>query len=442
MSTSVFQARLAVALFAASATTLLTAQGTQDAAPVGQPARCGTPNTFQGGSFLDNPDCDFYQTNPSQTYAPTSVQRIPVVVHVIQNSSGTGNLGNALVQSQITVLNEDFRAMSGTAGANGVDSQIEFFLATTDPNGQPTTGIVHYTNNTWFTDAGGYYNSIAWNPQRYLNIYTNNAGGGGVLGYVPAIPQSGNIAGTAADRVVILYSAFGRPGLGGSPYNLGRTCTHEVGHYLGLFHTFDSGCGSSSACYTSGDRICDTNPESQPRYGCPTTATSCGSLDPVRNYMDYTNDSCMTGFSAEQVRRMRCTLVSYRPNLAQPAGPIASATSRSGAGNLNSAFFATAPRLGMQASMNVVTFNTPYSLAMVLGYTGAASQPFNGYTVLIDTLSAPVLQMPLMASATVVSWTYAVPNDPALGGLQIKSQGLMLGQTFALTNAMDLVLGN
>ena len=431
--------RLVPSLLTAVLAPGLFAQGTQDAA---SPARCGTPNTYQGGSLLDNPDCDYYQTNPSQTYAPTSVQRIPVVVHVIQNTSGTGNLSNAIVQSQIAVLNEDFRATSGTPGAGGVDSQIEFFLATTDPNGQPTTGIVHYTNNTWFTDAGNYWNSIAWNPQRYLNIYTNSAGGGGVLGYVPAIPQSSAIAGTAADRVVILYSAFGRPASGGAPYNQGRTCTHEVGHYLGLFHTFDNGCGSTAACYTSGDRICDTNPESQPRYGCPTSATSCGSPDPVRNYMDYTNDTCMTGFSAEQVRRMRCTLVSYRPNLAQPAGPIASATSRAGAGNLNSAFYATPPRLGLQASMNVVTFNTGYSLAMVFGFTGAASQPFNGYTVLIDTQSAAVLQMPLLAGSTVISWSYAVPNVPALAGLQIKSQALLLGQTFALTNAMDLVLGS
>lgn len=408
----------------------------------GQPARCGTPSTFLGGAPFDNPDCDYNQTNPSATYAPTSLLRIPVVVHVIQSTSGSGNLSNTLVQSQIQVLNEDFRALAGTPGSGGADSQIEFFLATTDPAGQPTTGIMRYTNNTWYADAGNYWNAIAWNPQRYLNIYTNNAGGGGVLGYVPAIPQSGGIAGTAADRVVILWSAFGRNAPGGAPYNQGRTCTHEVGHYLGLFHTFENGCGSTTACLSSGDRICDTNPESQPRYGCPTSATSCGSLDPVRNYMDYTNDTCMTGFSAQQVRRMRCTLISYRGSLAQPAGPIASATTRSGAGNLNSALFATPPRLGQQASINVVTFNTGYSLAMVVGFLGAASQPFNGYTLLIDLQSPQVLEMPLLANSTVCAWTYAVPNAPAFAGLPIKTQALLLGQTFAMSNAVDLVIGS
>ncbi len=407
-----------------------------------QPLRCGTPSTFLGGAGIDHPDCDFFQTNPSATYAPGTVWRIPVVVHVIQSASGAGNLSDTLVQSQIQVLNEDFRALAGTSGAGGVDSRIEFFLATTDPSGQPTNGIRRYTNNTWFADAGSYWNSIAWNTNRYLNIYTNNAGGGGVLGYVPAIPQAGGLVGTAADRVVILYSAFGRPGLGGSPYNLGRTCTHEVGHYLGLFHTFEGGCGSASACYTSGDRICDTNPEAQPRYGCPTTATSCGSLDPVRNYMDYTNDSCMTGFSAEQVRRMRCTLVNYRPQLAQPAGPIASATSRAGAGNLNTALFATPPRLGFTASVSAVTLNTGYTLAGAYGFLGAATQPFSGYTVLIDTNSPQILDLQITFGTTVVSWTYTIPNDPALAGLPIKVQGLLFGASFALTNAMDLVVGS
>lgn len=415
------------------------AQGPVDAAA---PSRCATPSQYQGGGLLDNPDCDFFQTNPSATYAPTAVWRIPVVVHVIQTSSGTGFLSDALVQSQIQVLNEDFRALSGTPGAAGVDSRIEFFLATTDPNGQPTNGIRRYTNSTWFADAGNYWNSIAWNPQRYLNIYTNNAGGGGTLGYVPALPQAGGLAGTPADRVVILYSAFGRGALGGPPYNQGRTCTHEVGHYLGLFHTFDNGCGSASACYTSGDRICDTNPEANPRYGCPTSATSCGSLDPVRNFMDYTDDTCMTGFTAEQVRRMRCTLVHYRPLLAQPAGPIASATSRTGPGNLNSAFFASPPRLGQNASMNVLTFGTGFGAALVVGFTGAATQPFAGFTVLVDTASAQVLQMPLVVNSTLCTWSYALPSTPALAGLGIKTQALLLGQTFALSNAMDLVVGN
>lgn len=276
--------------------------------------RCATPTpgTLVG---IDPPgDCSFSSTNPLPVYAPGDIIQIPVVVHVIQTASGTGYLSPQRVQSQIDVLNEDFRAKAGTPGAPGFDTGIEFQLATSDPNGNPTTGIVYHTNNTWFNDIGTYWNSIAWPTSSYLNIYTNNAGGGNVLGYVPALPQQiGGTLNTAADRVVILYSAFGRPGTLAS-YNQGRTATHEVGHYLGLFHTFEGGC-SGSSCYGSGDRICDTNAEANPRFGCPGSAASCGTSDPFRNYMDYTDDVCMTNFTYEQALRMRCTLENWRPNL-------------------------------------------------------------------------------------------------------------------------------
>jgi len=401
--------------------------------------RCATPLNPTPFSPLDHPDCDFNQTNPSATYAPTTVLRIPVVVHVIQSTSGVGNLSDTLVQSQITVFNEDFRAMAGTAGAGGTDSKIEFFLATTDPTGAPTNGIRRYTNNTWFADAGNYWSATAWNPARYLNIYTNQASG--ALGYVPDLPQGGSVLGTTADRVVILYSAFGRPGSFGSPYNLGRSATHEVGHYLGLFHTFEFGCGTAS-CYTTGDRICDTASEANPRFGCPVGAMSCGTPDPIRNYMDYTDDACMTGFTSEQVRRMRCTLANYRGQLAQPAGPVASATSRTGPGNFNTSYLASAPRIGTNATANVVTFGTGFSVAAVYGFLGAATVPFNGQTILIDTTSPQIMSLPLLVNSSLCNWTWTVPNDASLAGLPMITQGLMLGSTFALTNAMDLVVGN
>ena len=367
--------------------------------------------------------------------------RIPVVVHNIRSGGGTGNLSDTQIRSQITVLNEDFRAIPGTSGAPGADTNIEFFLADTDPNGNPTTGIVRYSNTTWFNDNGQYYNSIAWDTTRYLNIYTNNAGGGGVLGYVPALPHQGTALNTNADRVVILYTAFGRPS-SLSPYNLGRTTTHEVGHYLGLFHTFNGGCGSASACYQSGDRICDTNQEANPRFSC-SSASSCGSSDPISNYMDYTNDACMNQFTLEQGRRMRCTLTHFRPNLAQPSGPVASSTRRDGAGNLNGNYACTAPVLGSNMTANIVTFGTPYTLAAVYGYTSEATTPFESYTILIDTSSAFVLGLPFTvpSAGVVAQWIVPIPNDPTFAGLPMKTQGLLLGSGFALTNAMDLVVG-
>lgn len=284
--------------------------------------RCGAdPLMLQGvGDLMDiagSPsDCSFSRTNIRPQYDPTVQKyRIPVVVHIIERTNGTGAISDSRVQSQIDVLNEDFLAMTGTNGAPGTDVQIEFYLAETDPDGNPTSGITRSVNNTWFNDGGAYYNSLAWDTDRYLNIYTNDASG--ALGYVPSLPQSG-IAGSNSDRVVILYSTFGR-NAPFSPFNLGRTVTHEVGHYLGLEHTFAA--GSCSNGYTTGDWILDTSAESSPTFGCPGSRSICGGQAPFHNYMDYSDDICMNQFTPEQANRMRCSLINYRPDLYEIAGP-------------------------------------------------------------------------------------------------------------------------
>jgi hypothetical protein len=277
----------------------------------------GLPGDEGGIASGSASDCSLSNTNPSANFAISGNPRyrIPVVVHVIRDNSGTqGNLSAALVQSQIDVLNEDYLATAGTPGANGTNSEVRFYLATTDPNGQPTTGITFDNNSTWFNDSSSsasYHNSLAWNPLKYLNIYSLNLGNG-LLGFA-SIPQQTAI-GSATDGVHILWSAFGRPAIGGAPYNTGRTATHEVGHYVGLLHTFQGGCGTSTSpgCYTTGDLICDTNPDSANHFGCPTGSTSCGFIVPIQNYMEYTDDTCMTGFTQEQIRRIRCTLENWR----------------------------------------------------------------------------------------------------------------------------------
>lgn len=275
---------------------------------------CGTVASGQAGAMPrggGQADCTFTFTSPAAIYDPSVVKyRIPVVVHVLRHSNGvTGDISPAMVQSQIAILNEDFLALVGSNGQAGTDIQIEFRLATVDPSGNPTTGITYSDNTTWFNDGGSYWNTLAWDTNRYLNIYTNTASG--ALGYVPDLPQGG-IAGANFDRVVILWSAFGRNAPIGPPFDQGRTATHEVGHYLGLEHTFSNGCGSATACYTSGDLICDTKPQSIPTTGC-SDGQSCGIPDPIHNYMDYSDDLCMTQFTPEQARRMRCSLEHYRP---------------------------------------------------------------------------------------------------------------------------------
>ena len=152
--------------------------------------------------FLPPTDCSMSNTNPASEYDPSvTLYRVQCVVHVIRNSSGSqGNISEAMVESGIRILNEDFKAMAGTNGANGTDCQIEFYLAESDPSGNATNGITYSSNTNWYNDSGNYYNSLAWDPDRYLNIYTNTASG--ALGYVPWLPQEGSV-GSDADRVVV-----------------------------------------------------------------------------------------------------------------------------------------------------------------------------------------------------------------------------------------------
>jgi hypothetical protein len=278
--------------------------------------RCGTHEPFIVPERSDGPEapghCSMGSTNPDSMYDPGPIYRIPVVVHIITHGNGTtGDISDAMVQSQIDVLNEDYNAISGTPGEDGTYTAIEFYLATEDPDGFPTTGITRTANTTWYNDQDeqGFKSALMWDPHRYLNFYLNNTV---YLGYA-WFPQWG--VGTWQDGVVITWRAFGRPSPM-YPYNQGRTATHEVGHWLGLLHPFQGGCGSPTNCYTTADLICDTEPDASSTYGCPVGSTSCGGERvPVENYMEYSDDACMTKFTAEQMRRARCTLTSYRPNV-------------------------------------------------------------------------------------------------------------------------------
>ena len=284
------------------------AAGSADA----QRSRCGTPErvALPAGFQVAPSDCGYWTNSPQPEYEPTFFYDIPVVFHVIQDSSGEGFLSADTIQDQIDILNEDFGALPGTPGAPGNDAKIRFFLATTDPSGAPTTGITYTTNNNWFVDSGNYWGPLAWDTNRYMNVYTNAPPC--CYGYVSGFPSEG-IAGQDDDRVVLWWEAVGRDPTVGWPLNMGRTATHEVGHYLGVYHTFEGGCGSN--CSTTGDLICDTNQQQSSTSGCPGSKSSCGSPDPIHNYMDYADDSCLWEFTPEQVNRLRCTLQHWRPDL-------------------------------------------------------------------------------------------------------------------------------
>jgi hypothetical protein len=273
--------------------------------------RCATHEP-PPSAFAAPTDCSLDQTVINPEYDDNRVFVVQVVFHVIRRSNGVGAISQALIDSQIDILNEDFQAIAGTPGADGSNARIEFVLARFKPDGTPTTGVEVVTNDDWFTDSGGFNNpmklALHWDTTRYLNIYTNDAAG--FLGYATFPSES---AGDAEDGIVLLWDSVGRNSPGGPPYNQGRTATHEVGHYLGLLHTFEGGCGSSSQPYTTGDLIADTQREDDPQFGCPMTQSSCGGgLNPVENYMDYSDDTCMTKFTDEQANRIRCSMVNFR----------------------------------------------------------------------------------------------------------------------------------
>ncbi|MEJ7601018.1 MAG: M43 family zinc metalloprotease [Kofleriaceae bacterium] len=273
-------------------------------------ARCGSQPRMSPAALALPADCSLDATTINPEYNDERELVIQVVFHVIKKTDGTGAIPEALIRSQLDVLNEDFNGLAGTPGAMGNNSKIKFVLARKDPAGMPTTGINVVTNNDYFEDSGSELPNpmklaLNWDTNRYFNIYTNDAAG--YLGYATFPAED---AGMPEDGVVLLHSSVGR-NAPNPDYDLGRTGTHEVGHWLGLYHTFQGGCSNPGAAYTTGDLLADTAAEEDPIYTCDVEA-SCGVSRPIENYMAYTPDKCMTKFTPEQSNRARCSIVNYR----------------------------------------------------------------------------------------------------------------------------------
>jgi len=231
------------------------------------------------------------EINRFRTHNP-SLKTIPVVVHVIHDG-GVSNISDAQIQSQINVLNEDFRKIAGTNGdGSGVDTEIEFCLAKKDPLGKCTNGIVRI--NSPLSNHQTYQRSLLkklsyWDNTRYLNMYVvkNINNGSGILGYssFPGGPPD-------EDGIVVRHDYFGK--IGTASTSLGRTTSHEIGHWFGLYHTFNGGCGVDTCL--DGDYVCDTPPTANPNFGC-STINSCSNdvpnvNDQIQNYLDYSSDNC------------------------------------------------------------------------------------------------------------------------------------------------------
>ena len=249
---------------------------------------------------------------------------IPIVVHVVYKDQAD-NLSDQQIQSQFEVLNADYNATNADIQnvptpwkSLATSASIRFRLATTDPGGKPSSGIVRVkTNLAGFAQdeavksnaTGG---SSPWDRDRYLNIWVCNLEGG-LLGYAqfPGGPPE-------LDGVVIRNSAFGTTGTAAAPFNLGRTSTHEIGHFLNLRHIW----GDTEDCSGS-DLVTDTPGQQLPNYGTPAFPhVSCNNGpngDMFVNYMDYVDDRAMFMFTSGQVARMRATLQGPRKNLVKAA---------------------------------------------------------------------------------------------------------------------------
>ncbi|MEM6344291.1 MAG: PKD domain-containing protein, partial [Bacteroidota bacterium] len=247
-----------------------------------------------------------------------TIYNIPVVVHVIY-SSPTENISDEQIFSQLEVLNKDYRLQNDASEIPeefedvAADTEISFCLANLDPNGLPTAGINRVSvSGAPFTE--NYVNEVIkpntiWDPNRYMNIWVCNLAGG-ILGFAQFPNSSGltgipNGIGTAnTDGVVVNYLAFGTTGTAASPFDGGRTLTHEVGHWLGLRHIWGDGpCSFDDFCL-------DTPPTAQAFFGCtPEGALACdGSSAMLQNFMDYSDDACMSLFTRDQKLRMRAVL--------------------------------------------------------------------------------------------------------------------------------------
>ncbi len=322
------------------ATTVLNAQNKCGTHTYNQQLLQQNPEFVKSRAKIESMTQKIIQQNPN--YKVGSIVTIPVVVHVVWKTAAQ-NIPDAKIFSQIDQLNDDFARLNSDTNNTpsaflpvAANTQIQFCLAQRDPSGAATTGIVRVqtTANSFgqndaikYTAQGG---SDAWPAGEYLNFWVGNLSGG-LLGYAQFPGQNPN-----TDGVVILYNSVGsiaNPGAGGAPYNLGRTATHEIGHWLNLYHiNGDSNCGD--------DLVFDTPEQDALHGGCPNApyhTNTCGAGtspngEMFMNYMDYTDDACMNIFTLGQSSRMNSALSGPRSSILTSMGCVPPTTAQNDAG--------------------------------------------------------------------------------------------------------------
>lgn len=260
--------------------------------------RCGTKDPDDATARLIEDANQRFKEARAASGVPaerTGTVNVNVYFHVITNTSGAGNLTDTQIANQIQVLNDSYSTNTG-----GANTLYRFTLVSTDRT----------ANNTWFTATDGTTAETQMKTALHkggaadLNLYTNGMGGG-LLGWA-TFPWNYASA-PQMDGVVCLYSSV--PGGSTANYNQGDTATHEVGHWVGLYHTFQGGCTGQ------GDLVNDTPAERSSAAGCPVGRDTCknkAGVDPITNFMDYTYDSCMFQFTAGQAARADSVTLQYR----------------------------------------------------------------------------------------------------------------------------------
>lgn len=318
--------------------------------------------------------------NPTKTRA---VVTIPVVFHIVYNTAAQ-NVSDAQIASQLAVLNADYRKLNAdwtnTPAAFQslvADCEVQFCMAQQDPSGNATNGIVRKsTTVTSFSTNDAVKKSAqggddAWNSSKYLNIWVCNLSGG-VLGYAQF---PGGAA--ATDGVVITYTGFGTMGTAAAPFNKGRTATHEVGHWLNLYHIW----GDDGTACTGSDLVGDTPNQGSENYGCPTFPhVSCSNGtngDMFMNYMDYTDDACMYMFTTGQKARMTALFATggarnalTTSNGCQP--PVAAACGAV-TGLTATGITTTGATLGWTAVSGATSYDVQYKLSTATTWTSTTS---------------------------------------------------------------------
>ncbi len=306
-----------------------------------------------------------------------TVVTIPVVVHVVWNTTAQ-NVSDAQIQSQLTVLNADFRKLNSDIGllpagftSLAADCELNFCLATQTPGGGATTGIERrQTTSTSFStnDNMKFFSSgglDVWDASKYLNIWVCNMSGG-ILGYAqfPGGPAS-------TDGVVITFTGFGTMGSAAAPFNKGRTGTHEVGHWANLYHIW----GDDGTSCTGSDNCADTPNQADENYGCPAfPQVSCSNGpngDLFMNYMDYTDDACMYMFTTGQKNRAQSLFVSGGSRFSLTTSPGCSPPSGGSCGTPGSLSASSIAQTSATVNWGAVSGATSYDLQWKVSTAGS-----------------------------------------------------------------------